>query len=73
MSSKEGRQSPPPEQQSGAQLKDAPASGQGTDEAPNKKQTLEDQLKVRSNSISRVADGTDHYTGPRVEPQGPYR
>ena len=46
MSSTEGRQSPPPEHQTGAQLKDAPASGQGTDEAPNKQSKLQDQLKV---------------------------
>ncbi|KAI0505898.1 hypothetical protein F5B22DRAFT_490428 [Xylaria bambusicola] len=44
-SKNEGRQSPPPQQQSGAQLHDAPASGQGTDNAANKDQTNQDQLK----------------------------
>lgn len=44
--SNEGRQSPPPERQTGPQLKDTPGSGQGTDEAPNKKEALQDQLKV---------------------------
>ncbi|KAI1423502.1 hypothetical protein F5Y12DRAFT_716303 [Xylaria sp. FL1777] len=44
-SQNEGRQSPPPERQTGAQLHDPPASGQGTDSADNKEQTNEDQLK----------------------------
>ncbi|KAH9998204.1 hypothetical protein F4779DRAFT_605906 [Xylariaceae sp. FL0662B] len=47
----EGRQSPPPERQTGAQLNDAPASGQGTDEAPNKKEAMQDQLQVRTHTI----------------------
>ena len=50
MSSTEGRQSPPPEGQTGAQLKDVPASGHGTDEAPDKQNKLQDQLKVRGSS-----------------------
>ncbi|OTB09452.1 hypothetical protein M426DRAFT_316003 [Hypoxylon sp. CI-4A] len=48
--SNEGRQSPPPERQTGRQLNEAPASGQGTDEAPNKKEALEDQLKNLSSN-----------------------
>ncbi|KAL7622452.1 hypothetical protein AAE478_007957 [Parahypoxylon ruwenzoriense] len=40
----EGHQSPPPERQPGRQLQEAPASGQGTDEAPNKKEALQDQV-----------------------------
>ncbi|KAI1303959.1 hypothetical protein F5Y03DRAFT_395633 [Xylaria venustula] len=44
-SKNEGRQSPPPEAQSGAQLHDVPASGQGTDKVENKEQTNQDQLK----------------------------
>ncbi|KAI0169189.1 hypothetical protein GGR52DRAFT_554039 [Hypoxylon sp. FL1284] len=48
--SNEGRQSPPPERQTGAQLKDAPASGQGTDEAPNKKETMQDQVSNLSSN-----------------------
>ncbi|KAI5866059.1 hypothetical protein GGS23DRAFT_594212 [Durotheca rogersii] len=46
----EGRQSPPPERQSGPQLKDVPASGQGTDEAPNKKEKLQNQLNNLSSN-----------------------
>lgn len=46
MSSTEGRQSPPPEQQSGAQLKDVPGQGQGTDDASNKEQTNSSALDV---------------------------
>lgn len=49
MSSQEGRQSPPPESQSGAQLKDTPASGLGTDKVNTgeKKDDMNDQLSVR--------------------------
>ena len=43
----EGRQSPPPERQTGAQQQSPPAHGQGTDDATNKEQTLKDQLNVR--------------------------
>ena len=46
MSSQEGRQSPPPERQTGAQLNDAPAGGQGTDNADNKDQTNQSGLDV---------------------------
>ncbi|KAI0532092.1 hypothetical protein GGR58DRAFT_491558 [Xylaria digitata] len=45
VSKNEGRQSPPPEQQSGPQLHETPGSGQGTDNADNKSQTNQDQLK----------------------------
>ncbi|KAI1162113.1 hypothetical protein F5B18DRAFT_625320 [Nemania serpens] len=44
-SKNERGQSPPPEAQSGPQIHDPPASGQGTDKADNKEQTNEDQLK----------------------------
>ncbi|KAI1110434.1 hypothetical protein F5Y14DRAFT_363006 [Nemania sp. NC0429] len=44
-SKNEGRQSPPPEEQSGAQMHEPPASGHGTDKADNKEQTNEDQFK----------------------------
>ncbi|KAI0483456.1 hypothetical protein F4859DRAFT_399724 [Xylaria cf. heliscus] len=44
-SKNEGRQSPPPETQSGAQLHETPASGQGTDKFDNKEQANQDQLK----------------------------
>lgn len=48
MSSREsGGQSPPPETQSGAQLKDTPGDGQGTDTFDKKPEANADQLKVR--------------------------
>ncbi|KAK3945686.1 hypothetical protein QBC46DRAFT_277522 [Diplogelasinospora grovesii] len=41
----EGAQSPPPEQSSGKQLHDVPASGQGTNDTPsNKEQTNKSAL-----------------------------
>lgn len=43
----EGRQSPPPERQTGAQLKDTPGDGQGIDNAQNKEKTNDEQVKVR--------------------------
>lgn len=43
----EGRQSPPPERQTGAQQQDPPASGKGTDNASNKEQTNKESLDVR--------------------------
>lgn len=46
MSSSEGRQSPPPESQTGSQLQDAPADGQGVDNAQNKGDTNKAQLEV---------------------------
>ncbi|KAI0139116.1 hypothetical protein F4776DRAFT_618161 [Hypoxylon sp. NC0597] len=59
-SSNEGRQSPPPERQTGAQLTDAPASGQGTDEAPNKKEAMQDQLKnLTSNPKGPLEDAVN--------------
>lgn len=47
-SANEGRESPPPESQTGAQIHDPPASGKGTDNADNKEQTNQDQLRVSS-------------------------
>ncbi|POR33866.1 Uncharacterized protein TPAR_05940 [Tolypocladium paradoxum] len=40
----EGRESPPPERQTGAQLHDPPASGQGTDSAQNKEKKPKSEL-----------------------------
>ncbi|CAJ2505750.1 Uu.00g131440.m01.CDS01 [Anthostomella pinea] len=58
--SNEGRQSPDPSTQSGAQLHDTPASGQGTDKAPNKKEGMEDQLKgLSSNPKGPVDDALE--------------
>ncbi|KAI0103948.1 hypothetical protein GGR51DRAFT_236715 [Nemania sp. FL0031] len=49
-SKNEGRQSPPPERQTGAQVHDPPASGKGTDSADNKEQINQDQLKGLSSN-----------------------
>ncbi|TAQ85594.1 hypothetical protein B7494_g6081 [Chlorociboria aeruginascens] len=38
-----GRQSPPPEDQTGAQQQDAPSQGQGVNESTNNKSESEDQ------------------------------
>ncbi len=46
MSSQEGGQSPPPERQTGPQLKATPGSGQGVDDAKNKDQTMKSELEV---------------------------
>ncbi|KAK1851545.1 hypothetical protein CCHR01_05831 [Colletotrichum chrysophilum] len=46
----EGRQSPPPERQTGAQLNDPPASGKGTDDATNKEQVNKEQLENLSSN-----------------------
>ncbi|KAI1141469.1 hypothetical protein F5Y05DRAFT_262052 [Hypoxylon sp. FL0543] len=59
-SNNSARQSPPPERQTGPQLKDTPASGQGTDEAPNKKETMQDQLKnLTSNPKGPLEDAVN--------------
>jgi hypothetical protein len=42
----EGRESPPPERQSGKQLHDPPAEGFGTREVGNKGEEMKDELKV---------------------------
>jgi len=41
----EGRQSPEPERQTGAQQQDPPGSGQGTDNAENKDKVLKSELE----------------------------
>ena len=48
MSAQEGRQSPPPEAQSGRQQQDAPGSGKGADkvDSGDKKGEMKDQLAV---------------------------
>ncbi|KAG9251422.1 uncharacterized protein F5Z01DRAFT_676908 [Emericellopsis atlantica] len=46
----EGRQSPPPEVQSGKQQQAPPGSGQGTDNAQGKDQTNKDQLEHLSSN-----------------------
>lgn len=46
MSSREGGQSPPPETQSGAQVNDAPAGGQGVDSSKGKSEVNKTGLEV---------------------------
>ncbi|GAW24795.1 hypothetical protein EKO27_g11795 [Xylaria grammica] len=55
-SQNEGRQSPPPERQTGPQLHETPASGQGTDKIDNKEQTNEDQLKNLTSNPAGIMD-----------------
>ncbi|ORY61439.1 uncharacterized protein BCR38DRAFT_487194 [Pseudomassariella vexata] len=52
MSSQEGRQSPPPESQTGRQQNDAPGSGQGVNKVnvDDKKGEMGDQLKNLSSN-----------------------
>ena len=46
----EGRQSPPPERQTGAQQQSPPGSGQGIDNAAGKDKEVNEQLKnLKSN------------------------
>ncbi|KAI3529117.1 uncharacterized protein CCOS01_09568 [Colletotrichum costaricense] len=53
----EGRQSPEPERQTGAQQQDPPASGKGTDNASNKEQTNKESLdKLESNPKGPLDD-----------------
>ncbi|ROW13450.1 hypothetical protein VPNG_04394 [Cytospora leucostoma] len=56
MSSQEGRQSPPPERQSGRQLNEAPAGGQGTDKVEHKEQKNESGLNDLSSNPKGVLD-----------------
>ncbi|OLN97945.1 hypothetical protein CCHL11_02562 [Colletotrichum chlorophyti] len=54
----EGRQSPPPERQTDAQLHDVPASGKGTDDASNKEQVNKEQLQNLSSNPKGPLDDT---------------
>lgn len=58
MSEQQGRQSPPPEQQSGRQQQDVPGSGKGTDDinTGDKKNEQQDQLKNLSSNPKGVLD-----------------
>ncbi|KAI0014740.1 hypothetical protein F4780DRAFT_767019 [Xylariomycetidae sp. FL0641] len=59
--SNEGRQSPPPESQTGAQLHDAPASGQGTDKVSNKGESMQEQVKnLSSNPKGPIDDAVEN-------------
>ncbi|KAI1473376.1 hypothetical protein K445DRAFT_320145 [Daldinia sp. EC12] len=67
--SNEGRQSPPPESQTGRQLNEAPASGQGTDEAPNKKENLQNQLNnLSSNPKGPLEDAVESKFSKTTKP-----
>ncbi|KAI1095531.1 hypothetical protein F5B19DRAFT_439881 [Rostrohypoxylon terebratum] len=67
--SNQGRQSPPPERQTGPQLKDTPASGQGTDETPNKRESLQDQLKnLTSNPRGPLEDAVEQKFAKSAKP-----
>ncbi|KAF6816389.1 hypothetical protein CSOJ01_03012 [Colletotrichum sojae] len=46
----EGRQSPPPERQTGAQQQDPPASGKGTDDATNKEEANKQAIENLSSN-----------------------
>ena len=50
----EGRQSPPPERQSGKQQQAPPGSGQGTDNAANKGQEVKKEVEVSIENPSLV-------------------
>jgi hypothetical protein len=52
----EGRQSPAPENQSGAQQQSPPASGKGTDNADNKDQTIKKELDNLSSNPKEAMD-----------------
>ncbi|RYP69385.1 hypothetical protein DL771_006142 [Monosporascus sp. 5C6A] len=69
MPSGEGRQSPPPERQTGAQMNEAPASGHGTDKAPNKENKLHDQLdNLSSNPKGALDDALEGKFGKTEDP-----
>ncbi len=73
MSAQQGTQSPPPERQTGAQLQDPPANGQGVDKSLSK-EALQAQLDVGTAATSRTSRSdllTGHMAETRVQPQEP--
>jgi len=53
----EGRESPPPERQTGAQLHNPPGSGKGTDDVTNKREALKKELEhLESNPKGAMDD-----------------
>jgi len=54
----QGRQSPPPERQTGAQQRDPPANGQGVNEESNNKEESKAQLESLSSNPKGPLD--DH-------------
>ncbi|KAL2207049.1 hypothetical protein CC79DRAFT_1367938 [Sarocladium strictum] len=52
----EGRESPPPETQSGRQQQDPPASGKGTDNAENKGEHMKSELDNLSSNPTPEMD-----------------
>jgi hypothetical protein len=67
----EGHQGPPPEQQSGPQMHDPPASGKGTDDASNKEQTNKSALDVRPafESNHMATNSTNTSIEPNIKSQ----
>ncbi|KAK8100788.1 uncharacterized protein PG998_007809 [Apiospora kogelbergensis] len=71
MSAQEGRQSPPPEAQSGRQQQDAPGSGKGADkvDSGDKKGEMKDQLAgLSSNPKGVLDDAVDAKFSKTTEP-----
>ena len=57
----EGRQSPPPSRQTGAQQQDPPSNGQGLGSAENKDETLKSEVEnLGSNPKHPLQDGLDN-------------
>lgn len=52
----EGRESPDPETQSGAQLKDTPADGQGINKTENKAEKINEEVQVSITTSDRISD-----------------
>ncbi|KAK7935618.1 hypothetical protein PG985_001113 [Apiospora marii] len=71
MSAQQGRQSPPPETQSGRQQQDAPGSGKGTDQVDSgaKKNEMNDQLSgLSSNPKGALDDAVEAKFSKTTEP-----
>ncbi|KAK0671969.1 hypothetical protein QBC41DRAFT_314874 [Cercophora samala] len=73
--SERAAQSPPPEEQSGRQLNDPPASGKGTDDATNKEQTNKTGLEVCNRKAvdtdERSSNGLTVHQNLTSNPKGP--
>jgi len=67
-SENQGRQSPPPEEQSGAQQQDAPSSGQGVDDKTSNKDTSKSELENLTSNPTHILDKhVDQKFGKTVE------
>jgi len=69
MSANEGGQSPPPEQQSGAQLQDPPASGHGVNEKSKNQDESKSELEGLSSNPKGPLD--DHAAEAVKKPLNP--